>query len=75
MNIDALHLHAMVTTLGREILHADEDVDSMLSFIRDGEYTSEDLENAQLLSKGIKELSALVKKWRPGIIDRLDNRR
>lgn len=62
MNIDALHLHIMVTTIGRELLHVGEDVDSMFSFIMDGEYNSEDLENAQLLSKSIKELSVLVKK-------------
>jgi hypothetical protein len=71
MNIDALHLHLMVTTIGCEILHVNEDIDFMLSFIKDGEYASEDLENAQLLSRSIKELSVLVKEWKPRIIDRI----
>lgn len=71
MNIRELHLHAMLTTIGREILHVDEDVDSMFSFIMDGEYTSEDLESAQLLSKSIKELSVLVKKWKQSVLDRV----
>lgn len=70
MNIRELHMHVMLTTIGREILHIDEDVDSMFSFIRDGEYTPEDLENAQLISRSIKELSALVKKWGQSILDR-----
>ena len=72
MNIRALHLHTMLTTISREVLHVDEDVDSMFSFIMDGEYTSEDLENAQFLSRSIKELSVLVKKWEVSVLDRID---
>lgn len=71
MDIYALHLHLMVTTIDRELLHVNEDIDSMLSFIKDGEYTSEDLENAQFLSRSIKELSVLVKKWKASVLNRI----
>lgn len=71
MNIGELHLHIMLAIIGREILHVDEDVDSMFSFITDGEYTSEDLENVQFLSRSIKELSVLVKKWKASVLDRI----
>ena len=71
MNIRELHLHTMLATISREILHVDEDIDSMFSFINDGEYTSEDLENVQFLSRSIKELSVLVKKWKGSVLDRV----
>jgi hypothetical protein len=70
-NIYALHLNTMIATINREILHIDEDVDSLFSFIEDGEYTSEDLESVQFLSKSIKDLSVLVKRWKGSAISRV----